>query len=99
MRGFIKGQSLSVIQLPDFAQDKISNDVTLVMGIGEIERLVHNCRPGDVVKLGPPGSQELVMIMNSTEEWIGQIDRIYWAVNRTGFSGGRVLPAAVAVGG
>jgi hypothetical protein len=42
MRGHIKGQSLSVMQLPDFAQDKISNDVTLFMGIGEIEQLVRN---------------------------------------------------------
>jgi capsular polysaccharide biosynthesis protein len=39
------------------------------------------------VKLGPPGSQELVMIMNSTEQWSGHIDRIYWAVSPVTLTG------------
>ena len=87
MTGFIKNQSLSSWQLPEFAQDKITNDVDLREGIAEIEGLVHSCRPDEVVKLGPPLSQELVVIMNGTQQWSGHIERIYWAVSPVTLNG------------
>jgi AbiTii-like protein len=51
------------------------------MGIAEIERLVRNCKAGDVVKLGPPSSQEVVVLMNASGQWRGHIERIYWSVS------------------
>jgi hypothetical protein len=80
MTGFIKNQSLSSWQLPDFAQDKITNAVEMREGIAEIEEFARRTPPGEVVKPGPPLSQELVMIMNGTQQWSGHIERIYWAV-------------------
>jgi hypothetical protein len=87
MGGFIKNQSLSSWELPEFAQDMITNDVPLPQGIAEIERLARNSEPGDPVKLGPPDSQELVMIMNGTQHWNGHIERIYWAVSPIALEG------------
>lgn len=87
MGGFSKNQSLSPWELPDFAQGTITNDVQLVSGIAEIERLVRNAKPDESVKLGPPGSQELVMLMNASGQWRGHIERIYWAVSPTVLEG------------
>jgi len=85
--GFIKNQSLSSWQLPEFARDTITNDVPLAMGIAEIEQFVRSTKPGEPVKLGPPGSQDLVMLMNASGEWRGHIERIYWAVSPTALDG------------
>lgn len=87
MQGFIKNQSLSSWELPEVAQDKITNDLPLAMGIAEIERFARNCKPGDVVKLGPPGSQDLVVLMNASGQWRGHIERIYWAVSPVALQG------------
>ena len=87
MRGFVENKTLSPMQLPDFARDHITNDVDLRMGIAEIDRLARECRRGDVVKLGPPGSQELVVIMNARQEWSGHIERIYSAVSPVALDG------------
>jgi AbiTii len=67
VRGSIKNQSFSSLQLPEFAREHMSNDVSLGQGIAEIEQLARKCEPGDTVKLGPPMSQELVMVMNSEQ--------------------------------
>jgi AbiTii-like protein len=85
--GISRNQAVSSWQLPEVAQDKITNDLPLAMGIAEIERLARRCEPGDVVKLGPPLSQELVVLMNASGEWRGHIDRIYWAVSPTALEG------------
>ena len=69
------------MQLPDFARDSVGLGPSLTMGIGEIEELVRRCPRGDVVRLGPPGAQELVLYMNSQQEWSGHIERIYWSVS------------------
>jgi hypothetical protein len=87
MRGIIKGQQLSPMQLPDFAQDKINNDLPLWMSITEVERLASQCPPGDVVRLQPPLAQDLVVYMNSQQEWSGHIERIYWAVSPVALDG------------
>ncbi len=81
MRWMVKGKQISPMELPDFAQDVITNDVSLRMGIAEIERYARDCPPNEVVKLGPPGGQELVVIMNAQQNWNGHIERIYWGVS------------------
>jgi hypothetical protein len=54
MHGFIKGQMISPMDLPDFARDVITNDVNLHQSVDQIEAMVGHCEPGDVVKLSPP---------------------------------------------
>jgi hypothetical protein len=87
MGGFVKNQSFSSWELPEFARDKITNDVPLVRGIGEIEGLLRSSKPGGSVKLGPPDSQDVVMLMNASGQWNGHIERIYWAVSPTALEG------------
>lgn len=54
MRWIMKGQQVSPTELPDFARDKINNDLNLRMGIAEIEKLARQTGPDDdVVKLQP----------------------------------------------
>ena len=70
-------------ELPDFAQDAISNDLEMRQGIKAIEGLVRNCKPGEVVMLSPHMSQQLVQYMNARQQWSGHIARIYWGVSPT----------------
>jgi hypothetical protein len=59
----LRGQTISPWELPEIAQDTITNIVDLRSGIAEIEQLAQRCEPGNAVKLAPPGSQELVVLM------------------------------------
>src|SRR5215217_7775291 len=83
MHGRITGQQLSPWELPDFAQDAISNDLEMRQGIKAIEGLARNCKPGEVVKLSPYMSQQLGQYMNARQQWSGHIERIYWGVSPT----------------
>jgi hypothetical protein len=87
MHGFIKGQTISTMQLPDFARDTITNDVVLYQGVDEIEGMARRCEPGDVIKLAPHRSQDLVTFMNSQEDWSGHIERMYWGVSPVSLEG------------
>jgi hypothetical protein len=80
MRWVVKGQQVSPSELPDFAQDKINNDVNLYMGIAEIEKLARQADADDAVKLQPPLAAELVHYMNAKQMANGRIERLYWAV-------------------
>lgn len=51
------------------------------MSISEIEHLAKATPPGSVVKLAPPGSDDLVSFMNRDGAWSGYIERIYWSVS------------------
>ena len=50
------------------------------MGIGQIEQLARHCPPDDVVQLHPPGSQDLVVLMNRQQNLNGHLERLYWGV-------------------
>ena len=80
-RHLVRGETISSLELPDFARDVVTDEVSLRGGIGEIEELARRCEPGEVVKLRPPGSQELVTLMNAKRPGIAQIDRLYWGVS------------------
>jgi AbiTii len=77
----VRGRALSPIELPSFAQDAVTNIVRLRKGIAEIEGLAGECLLGDLVRIEPRGSQELVSYMNSQPKWSGRIERIYWSVS------------------
>jgi hypothetical protein len=81
MQGFIKGQAISTMELPDFAREKITNDVVLYQSVDELEGMARRCKSGEVVKLGPHLSQELVTYMNAQGSWSGRIERLYWGVS------------------
>jgi AbiTii len=87
MHGIIKGQALSPMDIPDFAQHVVNNDLDLRMGIGEIERLAPGEALGDVVRLQPPHAQDLVKFMNAQGNWSGTIERIYWSLAPVAFQG------------
>ena len=74
------GQTISPLELPEFARDVINNDLNLRMGIGQIEQLARHCPPDDVVQLHPPGSQDLVVLMNRQQNLNGHLERLYWGV-------------------
>jgi AbiTii len=80
----IRGQQISSTDLPDVAQNVISEELKLAHGIGDLQGLVQNAeRTGEtVVKLGPPGAADLVKLMNYEMHDSGQtIMRLYWDVN------------------
>ncbi|MFI5696393.1 hypothetical protein ACIA58_31340 [Kribbella sp. NPDC051586] len=83
----IRQQTLAPFDLPDVAQDHISNDLALRMSISEIEHLAKETPRGDVVKLSPPGADDLVSIMNRMGTWTGHIERLYWSVSPVVFVG------------
>jgi hypothetical protein len=80
MARWVRGETISSLELPDFARDVITDEVTLRYGIAQIEELARRCEPGDVVKLAPPGSQELVTLMNAKRPG-AQLERLYWGVS------------------
>jgi hypothetical protein len=61
MRGWVRGETISPLELPDFARDVITDEIKLGYGIAQIEELARRCEPGETVKLAPPGSQDLVV--------------------------------------
>ena len=87
MRWIMKGQTISPLMLPDFAQDTVTNDVPLVHGIAEIEQLARRCPPGEVVNMAPPGAAELVALMNMQQNLNGHVERLYWGVSPVALEG------------
>jgi hypothetical protein len=81
MHARITGQTLSPMQLPEFARERINNTVHWRDGIGQVEVLVRRTGPDEPVRLQPELAQDLVYYMNSTGEWQGHIERIYWGVS------------------
>jgi hypothetical protein len=80
-RHLVRGETISSLELPDFARDVMTDEVKLPHGIAQVEELARRCEPGDVVKLAPPGSQDLVTLMNAKRPGIAQIERLYWGVS------------------
>jgi hypothetical protein len=83
--GLITGQPISSMSLPDFAQDTITEEVSLASGIAELESLSRTDK--STVKLVPPGAQDLVLWMNHQNPDGHQITRLYWAINRSAIEG------------
>jgi hypothetical protein len=84
MRGWVRGETISPLELPDFARDVITDEIKLGYGIAQIEELARRCKPGETVKLAPPGSQDLVALMNAKRQGNGQIDRLWGGPGRGG---------------
>jgi hypothetical protein len=76
----ITGRSLSTWEVPEFAREKINNDLHLRVGIGEIENLARKASSDGDVKLQPPGAPDLVAYMNRQKNLNGHLELIYWSV-------------------
>jgi hypothetical protein len=82
------GQSISYLQLPEFAQETITDEVLLPHGAPQLVELEKDAQSGEPVRLGPPGSQEVVTYMNMTStEPFQQINRMYWGISRSVLQG------------
>lgn len=84
--GAIKGQQVPYALVPDFARDRLSEDLEFRQPISEISEMVSSAREkGDsTVKLGVPLGSGLVALMNDElhKDGPGQtIERIYWEVS------------------
>jgi hypothetical protein len=80
MARWVRGETISSLELPDFARDVITDEVNLRYPIAQVEELARRCEPGDVVKLAPPGAMDLVTLMNAKRR-DAQIERLYWGVS------------------
>jgi len=77
----VRRQTISQMELPEFARGVITNDLQLRQSISEIERLAQRCPPGDVVKFQHPGGQDVVTFMNRQQNVNGHIQALYWGVS------------------
>lgn len=85
--GIIQHQTISSMDLPDFARDEIDELVHLRMGVGEIHGMVEQQKGDKVVKLQPPGAALLVSYMNGTQQMNGHITALYWSVSTIALEG------------
>jgi hypothetical protein len=81
----ITGQQVSAMSLPEFAREYISEEVALTNGLGELEQISRG--PEDMIRLAPPGAQELVVLWNHERQSSDQITRLYWKVSRSAIAG------------
>lgn len=81
----ITGQQVSAMSLPEFAREYISEEVALTNGLGELEQISRG--PEDMIRLAPPGAQELVVLWNHERQSSDQITRLYWQVSRSAIAG------------
>jgi hypothetical protein len=73
----ITGQQFAPSELPDFAQEHISEDLQLRDGVGGLEALSQQAS----IKLMPRGGNDLVRLMNSENEAPFQhINALYWSI-------------------
>jgi hypothetical protein len=73
------------MSLPEFAREYISEEMALINGLGELEQISRG--PEDMIRLAPPGAQELVVLWNHERQSSDQITRLYWQVSRPAIAG------------
>jgi hypothetical protein len=85
-----KGQTISALQLPEFARETMAGPTPMMAGVGEIEALVRDShrKESGVVRLTPGMGSDLVAYMNSiSDNPFQHIERLYWAVNVAALEG------------
>ncbi len=85
--GYVRHQTISPGELPEFARDAMEELVPLRMGVREIQIMIDQHRSDRIVKLQPPGASGLVQYMNGTGMASGHIERIYWSVSTISLEG------------
>jgi hypothetical protein len=81
--GYITGEAISVLSLPEFARDLISEDAPFPHALAQLD---HLSRWNDeTVNLQVPGAQELIVLWN--QETGNRVTRLYWQVSRSAVVG------------
>ncbi|MGN5392506.1 AbiTii domain-containing protein [Streptomyces sp. JL7001] len=79
-----QGETISAVHLPDFTRGKITEDIAIPYGVGELESLVSRTPHGKPVCLSLHGAAELRAVMSASEKYRRErivIDALYWAVS------------------
>jgi hypothetical protein len=90
IRWQVRGQQVSVFDLPEIAREWVSEEVKFAHGVGAIEALLRDAqREGkSSVKLGPPISADVVKLMNYERHETGvSVTELYWDVHRSRIEG------------
>ncbi|WP_327067890.1 AbiTii domain-containing protein [Kitasatospora sp. NBC_01302] len=78
----IKAQTISVLDLLDFAQDVVKEQLPMTYGVGKIEALIASADPTKPVKFSLPGAAELARMMSYERRHMGVfVDVVYWSVH------------------
>lgn len=86
----VSGQAVPINMIPAVARDKLTTEVRFPQPIAEIAHLLASARNRgeEVVRLGPPGGEELVALINNDLAKADRsmfpatsLERIYWSVN------------------
>lgn len=83
-RYHVTGQQISASDLPDVVREHISEELKLAHGAGDLQALLRNAgRAGETsVKLAPPGSAEVMKLMNYARRDQGiTVTGFYWSVH------------------
>jgi hypothetical protein len=84
--GMIHHETISVLDLPDFAQDEISESMPMTWGVHQIQSAVASNRHDPLVQLQVPGAALLAKYMNGTTAH-GRVTAIYWSVSTVALEG------------
>jgi hypothetical protein len=86
---WIRGQTLAASQLPDFARDKITNEVSLSAGIGELESLYESARStGKNPQLSLPGWEYIAQAIDKASgNPFQHIQSMYWTLSPSAIAG------------
>jgi hypothetical protein len=77
----VTGEAISVLDLPEFARDVVTEELELRGGVGEIEAMIRQADSADgFVRQGVPGSAELARLMTSDLGPYRSVSRIYRVV-------------------
>lgn len=79
-----QGETISALHLPDFTRGKITEDIGIYFGVGQLENMVSRTPHGQPVRLSLHGAAELRTLMSATEKYRSRgivIDDLYWAVS------------------
>ncbi|MFE2129147.1 AbiTii domain-containing protein [Streptomyces amritsarensis] len=78
------GETISAVHLPDFTRGKISEDIAIYFGVGQLESLISRTPEGAPVRISLPGAAELQVLMSAEESYRSRgivIGDLYWAVS------------------
>ncbi|GGY13135.1 hypothetical protein GCM10010358_76750 [Streptomyces minutiscleroticus] len=77
-----RGETISALELPDFAQDLISEQLPIRFGVAKIQNLIDTADDKRKVKVSLPGGAELARTMTYERREQGVIvESLYWAVH------------------
>lgn len=82
------GRTISALQLPEVAQEHLSEQLELPYPIPELRDMARAAqRKGEPVRLSPPLAADLVVLMNGSGNYTASFERLYWQVASTTIKG------------